>query len=89
MIKNENVEGFYSIVKNVANSLDINLREEHRWSSADICFVSGDKFLIDGFGPTGAKPSKKSEYILKHSLIERATLLACVLLEVNKEIAGN
>ncbi|MCG2714929.1 MAG: ATP-grasp domain-containing protein [Candidatus Marinimicrobia bacterium] len=79
MIRSEKVEFLWKIIRNIANKLDINLREEHRWSSADICFVDQSKYTIDGMGPIGSKPSNKSEYILRHSLLERTLLLAMSL----------
>jgi D-alanine-D-alanine ligase len=84
MLKTDKVEMVWKKVKQIANKLDINLREEHRWSSADICFVNDQKYVIDGFGPGGAKPSNKSEFILKHSILERAALLAVVLTELQQ-----
>ncbi len=81
---NENSEEFIKLIKKVAGKLDINLREEHRWSSADICYINNEKPLIDGVGPAGAKPNNKSEYILKHSLLERAALIASILIELTQ-----
>jgi D-alanine-D-alanine ligase len=85
MLRNERVEELYQKLKSIADKLDINLKEEHRWSSADVCFVDENKYLIDGIGPVGMKPSNKSEYILKHSLLERSTLLAAFLSELNNK----
>ena len=79
MIRSEKVEFLWKIIRDIANKLDINLREEHRWSSADICCVDQGKYTIDGMGPIGSKPSNKSEYILRHSLLERTTLLAMTI----------
>jgi D-alanine-D-alanine ligase len=84
MIKTEKTEEAYEKLKKIAQRLDINIREEHRWSSADICFVNNEKYLIDGLGPAGMKPAKKSEYILKHSLLERSAMLANLLIEAGK-----
>jgi D-alanine-D-alanine ligase len=84
MQNTEKVKVLLKKVKSVADKLDINLREEHRWSSADICFIDENKYMIDGLGPSGAKPSKKSEFILKHSLLERSALLATLLTELNE-----
>ena len=83
MIKTDKVESLWKNIRKISSKLDINLREEHRWSSADINFVDNDKFVIDGLGPSGANPSKKSEFILKHSILERATLLAILLTEIH------
>jgi D-alanine-D-alanine ligase len=82
MIRTDQVGAIWKNIKQVAESLDINLREEHRWSSADICFISKDKYMIDGLGPVGMKPSSGTEFILRHSILERATLLAILLTEL-------
>ena len=82
MIRTEEVEKLWKRIKNVAENLDINLREEHRWSSADICHISENKPMIDGLGPVGMKPSNASEFILRHSILERAALLAMTLYEL-------
>ena len=85
MIRTQEVEYMWKKVKSIAEKLDIRLREEHRWSSADICFVERGKYVIDGFGPVGIKPTNKSEYILKHSLLERSVLLAMMINELYKK----
>jgi len=69
-------------VIDIARKLDIRLIEEHRWSSADICFADKNVPAVDGLGPLGNKQHGKSEYILRHSLLERAALLAMVLHEL-------
>jgi D-alanine-D-alanine ligase len=84
MLKTEGVDEIWQIIRNIAEKLDIRLREEHRWSSADISFIGDTKHKIDGLGPIGIKPPDKSEYILRHSLIERAALLAMTIIELNK-----
>ena len=84
MLKTHSVEKLWEKIRIIARKLDINLREEHRWSSADICFVDDKKYVIDGFGPRGVKPPNKSEYILRHSMLERAALLAVLLLDLQK-----
>jgi hypothetical protein len=70
-------------MKKIAEQLDIRLLEEHRWSSADICFVDKNIPVIDGLGPVGDKSSNKTGYILRHSLLERAALLAMALQELS------
>jgi D-alanine-D-alanine ligase len=83
MIRTDKVDALWNSIKKVAQKLDINLREEHRWSSADICHIDENKFMIDGLGPVGIKPTNGSEFILKHSILERAALLAITLTELN------
>jgi D-alanine-D-alanine ligase len=74
----------WNTVKNISSKLDIRITKEHRWSTADICFVGEEKHMLDGFGPIGQKEQDRSEYILRHSLLERSLVLAMVL----KEIGG-
>ena len=84
MVKTDQVERLWQVIKTIATDLDIRLREEHRWSSADVCFADRSAAMVDGFGPVGAKPPKRSEYILRHSLLERSTLLAMTLIRLHE-----
>jgi D-alanine-D-alanine ligase len=81
----EEIDSLYNTVKTISQGLDIRVVEEHRWSSADICFVDSGKSMVDGIGPLGTKIRGKEEYILSHSLLERSALLALTLLEVGLE----
>jgi D-alanine-D-alanine ligase len=80
----QKVIDFYKIVKEIAGKLDVRIMKEHRWSSSDICFVDKNKYILDGFGPVGQKEQDRLEYILRHSLLERALLISITL----KEISG-
>ncbi|UCD51222.1 MAG: M20/M25/M40 family metallo-hydrolase [Phycisphaerales bacterium] len=84
MVRTESVELLWSAMESIAGDLDIRVQREHRWSSADICFVSRDVPMVDGLGPMGAKPPGRSEYILRHSLLERSTLLAMTLIKLHE-----
>ena len=84
MVRTSSTEPLCSLLESIAADLDIRVREEHRWSSADICFVNGDVAMVDGLGPVGAKPPGRSEYILRHSLLERSTLLAMALIRLQE-----
>ena len=81
MIHNEKVAALWNRIKQLANKMDIRLVDEHRWNSSDIGFISAAKFRIDGMGPIGVKPVNGEEYILKHSIKERASLLALGMLD--------
>jgi len=83
MIKTEGVKNLWKEIKKISEKLDIRLLEEHRWSSSDICFVDEKIPVIDGLGPVGAQTSNKTEYILRHSLLERVALLAMVIRELS------
>ncbi len=85
LVETAQVKEFHRKVSQLAKSLDIRTAGEHRWSSSDICFVEEDKYVLDGFGPIGQKSQDRSEYILRHSLLERALLIAMTL----KEISGS
>jgi D-alanine-D-alanine ligase len=85
MLRSEGVEKVWNKIKDVANRLDIRIIEEHRWSSADICFVNNKRPMLDGMGPIGLDQTGKDEFILRHSLLERATLLAMLLYNLSKE----
>lgn len=74
----------YDQVKTLAKRLDIKIGEEHRWSSADICLADQSKRRIDGFGPNGIKKVDGYEYILKHTINEKALLLAMLLADIDK-----
>lgn len=73
------VDKVWNEIKNIAQRLDTRITKEHRWSSSDISFVEQNKGIIDGLGPLGFQHYKSQEYILKHSIIERASLLALLL----------
>jgi len=79
MIRNQETGNLYQRVKVISNRLDIRTIEEHRWSSSDICAVRQDRARIDGLGPIGDAPHDYEEYILRHSLLDRAALLALLL----------
>jgi len=85
MVRNEPVEKIWTRIKSLADKLDYRLVEEHRWSSADICFVGSEKPRIDGLGAIGTDRIGEDEFILRHSLLERATLLAMLLYDLSKE----
>ena len=60
--------------------------------SADICLIDENNFMIDGLGPVGIKPPNGSEFILRHSILERAALLAMslyYLIEKHNDINGS
>jgi D-alanine-D-alanine ligase len=79
MVSNQETKNLYQQIKDIGNRLDIRILEEHRWSSSDICSVSQDRARIDGLGPIGDAPHEHEEYILRHSLLDRSTLLALLL----------
>jgi D-alanine-D-alanine ligase len=79
MICNQETKQLYQQVKAIGTSMDIRVLEEHRWSSSDICSVNQNRARIDGLGPVGDAPHEHGEYILRHSLLDRAAILALLL----------
>ncbi len=82
MQQNEMTDEFWKRIKALAEDLDIRITKEHRWSSGAIGLVEPGRYIIDGFGPVGTDEYGKSEYILSHSLHERAVLLAMTILKL-------
>jgi D-alanine-D-alanine ligase len=83
MQQNEYTDDFWKKIKQLADELDIRLTKEHRWSSGVTGLVEAGRPVIDGFGPIGTDEHGKSEYILSHSLQERAVLLAMTILKID------
>lgn len=75
----EQNKALFERLKGLAKSIDSSIVEEHRWSSADICNIPADIPKLDGLGPMGGFDKQKSEFILRHSLIDRGLLLAMLL----------
>lgn len=79
LIRTPYVEKLWKRIRALSKEMDIRLLEEHRWSSTNICFTNENAEVIDGLGPIGSVSGGKREYILRHSLLERAGLLAMLL----------
>jgi D-alanine-D-alanine ligase len=85
MIYTQEVQNLYHLLKDICGKLDVRVVEEHRWSSSDICFAESAERRIDGLGPIGSAPHDDEEYILRHSLLDRAILLAMLLETLHRE----
>lgn len=79
MVQTENIKDFYKSIQSLAKKIDVRITNEHRWSSSDICHIEKDCPKIDGLGPVGEFLPSNNERIIRHSLIERAHLLALIL----------
>jgi len=69
----------FDTLSRIAKRIDSSVIPEHRWSSSDICNISIDVPKLDGLGPIGGFDKQKSEFIFRHSLVDRALLLALLL----------
>ena len=84
LVESEKSGAFFDQVQDLSRNLDVRITREHRWSSAEICYVDPLLPVLDGYGPIGQKLQDRSEYILRHSLLERALLIAITLKELSK-----
>ena len=69
----------FEVIKAIAKKVDTRITAEHRWSSADICNIPQSMAKIDGLGPMGGFDNQKSEFILRHSVLDRALILSLLL----------
>lgn len=76
-------EMLYEEIRKLARDVDVRVSKKHRWSSSDICHINKPMPKIDGLGPIGEFLPSNNERIIRHSLIERALLLALILNKIN------
>ncbi len=79
---NQLSEDFYKKIHAITKKIDVRISKEHRWSSSDICHINKELPIIDGLGPVGEFLLSGNERILRHSIQERALLLAMILLQI-------
>ena len=75
----DNNKALFEKARAVAQSIDIRVKPEHRWSSSELCNVEGDKPRIGGMGPLGEWNENSKEKIVRASLIDRSLLLAMLI----------
>ena len=80
MINTEQNQKLYNKLTEITKQIDVRITKEHRWSSSDICHISSDLPQIDGLGCVGEYLPSGNEHIVRHSITERALLLALALL---------
>ena len=78
----ERDQSLLETVQRVARDLSHPVSSGYRWAAADICFTPESAARIDGMGPVGGAARTDDEYILRHSLVDRATLLALTMMEL-------
>jgi len=72
----------FQTVQIVAESLGFPIKAEFRSGVSDANIIAGRGIpVLDGLGPAGANDHSNDEYMLKDSLLQRSTLLACALSE--------
>jgi D-alanine-D-alanine ligase len=76
---------FFEKVQKIAAVLEVRVEPIHRETSSDICHVPENVPMLGGFGPIGNDCQSPGEYIVRDSLIDRAALLALVILSCTKD----
>ncbi|NIR52380.1 M20/M25/M40 family metallo-hydrolase [candidate division KSB1 bacterium] len=79
VVEGEQSKKFFEHVQKVAKRQEIKVKSVHRLTSSDICYVPEGIPVLEGLGPLGKETHSPSEYILRDSLIDRATILAMVI----------
>lgn len=68
----------FEIVQKTGAQLGYDIEEEFRQGVSDANLIADENIpVIDGLGPMGADDHSDKEHMLKESLIQRATLIAC------------
>ena len=75
-------EEFLARAQRVATRLNSKLAGAHRLASGDVCYIPAEKPVLDGFGPVGSGARTEAESILRSSLVDRAALLAMVMVDI-------
>jgi glutamate carboxypeptidase len=77
--KNKNL---FKAVQETAQSLGFSVAEEFRAGVSDANVIAGENTpVIDGLGPIGAMDHSEDEYMIKDSLMQRSSLIACALID--------
>jgi glutamate carboxypeptidase len=72
----------FKAVQETAASLGSSVAEEFRAGVSDANVIAGENTpVIDGLGPIGAMDHSEDEYMIKASLSQRSSLIACALID--------
>jgi D-alanine-D-alanine ligase len=72
---------FFEQVQRMAARLETKVAPLHRNASSAVSYVPESVPVLEGLGPAGGNSRSPNEYILRNSLIDRATLLALIIRE--------
>lgn len=88
VIETEIIKNFFEMVNKLAKKTDMKLKPIHRYAPSDMCVVPKDIPVLGGMGPVGDNQRTPNEYILRDSIIDRATLLALLINKCRSNISG-
>lgn len=86
LVESEKSKRFFERVRKIADRLETKIASIHRASSSAVCYVPKEIPVLEGLGPAGGNSRSPDEFIIRDSLIDRATLLALIIRESLKEI---
>jgi D-alanine-D-alanine ligase len=73
-------------IEQIAREINVNVAPTHAWHASEMGFVPEGVPALDGLGPLAGGEPPADEYILRHSLLDRAELLALTIRRVaNRE----
>jgi D-alanine-D-alanine ligase len=84
-VEREVNRGFFEGVQKMAARLETKVASIYRTASSAVSYVPGNVPVLEGLGPAGGDSRSPNEYILRDSLIDRATLLALIIRESLKD----
>jgi D-alanine-D-alanine ligase len=69
----------YRDVEAAAEEINVSISPERLWQSSELGLVPADTAILDGLGPLGSGQGTAEEQVLRHSLVDRAGLLAMAM----------
>jgi D-alanine-D-alanine ligase len=73
-------------IEQIGKEINVNVTPTHAWRASEMGFVPADVPTLDGFGPLAGSEPSSEPHILRHSLLDRAELLALTMRHVaNRE----
>ncbi len=70
------VQKLYRQIATVAEEINVGVTPTNLWQSSPLGLVPNETAVVDGLGPLGENRGGAGEQILRHSLVDRAGLLA-------------
>jgi D-alanine-D-alanine ligase len=69
----------YRDVEVLAEKINVSVSPERLWQSSELGLVPAETAILDGLGPLGSGQGTAEEQVLRHSLVDRAGLLAMTI----------
>ncbi len=85
VVDREQNSQLYERAEQIARRLEIKVKPTHSQNPSYICHLPEEVPALDGLGPIGGGAASANEYVLRDSLIDRASLLALMIFNASKE----